>query len=164
VLGHTLPREGWAVRGRVGFLGHEPLLYRDLSARENLRFHARLHGVATARIGELLDAVGMARRADEPVRALSRGMAQRVAICRAVLHEPELLLLDEPLANLDPGAASAVAPLIGRGSGAARVLISHDVEQGLQEADLVLGLRGGRTELLAPADEVRADDVRRLYA
>jgi heme exporter protein A len=163
VLGHTLPREGWAVRGRVGFLGHEPLLYRDLSARENLRFHAQLHGVAAARGDDLLEAVGMARRADEPVRALSRGMAQRVAICRAVLHQPELLLLDEPLANLDPGAAGAVAPLIGRESGATRVLISHDVEQGLAEADLVLGLRAGRPELVARADAIGRDDLRGLY-
>jgi heme exporter protein A len=164
VLGSELPREGWAVRGRIGLLGHEPLLYRDLSVRENLRFHARLHGVDDARAATLLDAVGMARRADEPVRSLSRGMAQRVAICRAVLHEPELLLLDEPLANLDPGAAGAVAPLIGRASGAARVLISHDVELGLAEADLVLGLRAGHAEIVAPAGEVRADDVRGLYA
>jgi heme exporter protein A len=163
VLGFALPREAWRVRGRVGLLGHEPLLYRDLSARENLRFHARLHGVAMARGESLLEAVGLARRADEPVRSLSRGMAQRVAICRAVLHEPELLLLDEPLANLDPGAAGAVAPLIGRGSGPARVLISHDVEAGLAEADLVLGLRGGRPALLAPAAEVGADDLRGLY-
>jgi heme exporter protein A len=164
VLGAELPREGWAVRGRIGLLGHEPLLYRDLSVHENLRFHARLHGVGDARAGALLEAVGMARRADEPVRSLSRGMAQRVAICRAVLHEPELLLLDEPLANLDPGAAGAVAPLIGRGSGPARVLISHDVEVGLAEADLVLGLRGGRAEIVAPVAEVGADDVRGLYA
>jgi heme exporter protein A len=164
VLGSVLPREGWAVRGRIGLLGHEPLLYRDLSVRENLRFHARLHGVDDARAGALLEAVGMARRADEPVRSLSRGMAQRVAICRAVLHEPELLLLDEPLANLDPGAAGAVAPLIGRESAAARVLISHDVELGLAEADLVLGLRAGRAEIVAPAASVGVDDVRRLYA
>jgi heme exporter protein A len=163
VLGHALPRDGWAVRGRIGLLGHEPLLYRDLTASENLRFHARLHGVGAGRAEVLLEAVGMMRRADEPVRSLSRGMAQRVAICRALLHEPELLLLDEPLANLDPGAAAAVAPLLGRGSGATRVLISHDVEQGLAEADLVLGLRGGRQELLAPAGEVGADDVRGLY-
>jgi heme exporter protein A len=163
VLGRALPREGWAVRGRVGLLAHEPLLYRDLTATENLRFHARLHGVAPERAGELLEAVGMARRADEPVRALSRGMAQRVAICRALLHSPELLLLDEPLANLDPGASGAVAPLIGRASGAARVLISHDVEQGLAEADLVVGLRAGRPELLAPAHEVGAGDLRGLY-
>jgi heme exporter protein A len=164
VLGSALPREGWAVRGRIGLLGHEPLLYRDLTARENLRFHARLHGVAGDRAEALLEAVGMARRGGEPVHALSRGMAQRVAICRAVLHEPELLLLDEPLANLDPGAAGAVAPLIGRASGATRVLISHDVEAGLAEADLVLGLRGGRPALLAPVAAVGAHDVRELYA
>jgi heme exporter protein A len=163
VLGRELPREGWAVRGRIGLLAHEPLLYRDLSPRENLCFHARLHGVGLARVEELLAAVGMARRADEPLRSLSRGMAQRVAICRAVLHEPELLLLDEPHANLDPGAAGAVAPLIGRASGAARVLISHDVEQGLAEADFVLGLRAGRPELVGAAGSVGAAELRGLY-
>ena len=151
VLGATFPDEAWRARGRTGLLAHDPLLYRDLSARENLRFHARLHDVDEARAGELLEAVGMTRRADEPLHSLSRGMAQRVAICRAVLHRPQLLLLDEPLANLDPGAAAAVAPLIGRGAGVARVLISHDVELGLAEADLVLGLRGGRPIVCAPA-------------
>jgi heme exporter protein A len=164
VLGRELPREGWAVRGRVGLLAHEPMLYRELSVRENLLFHARLHGVAPARVEELLAIVGLTRRADDPVRTLSRGMAQRAAICRAVLPEPELLLLDEPLANLDPGAADAVEPLIGRAAGATRVLISHDVEQGLAEADLVLGLRGGKAAILAPAADVGPQDVRRLYA
>jgi ABC-type multidrug transport system ATPase subunit len=159
VLGRELPREGWAVRGRVGFLGHDPLLYRDLTARENLRFHARLHGVAFARIDTLLEAVGLERRGDEPVHTFSRGMVQRLAVCRAVLHEPELLLLDEPLAGLDPGAAAAVAPLL---SGGTRVLISHDVEHGLEEADLVLGLRRGRPALLGPG--VTAAEVRGLYA
>jgi heme exporter protein A len=163
VLGHELPREGWAVRGRIGLLAHEPLLYRDLTARENLRYHARLHGVAPARIDVLLEAVGMRLRADEAVRLLSRGMTQRVAICRAVLHEPELLLLDEPLANLDPGAAALVEPLIGRSAGATRVVISHDVEAGLAEADLVLGLRGATVALLAPGAAVGAADVRELY-
>jgi heme exporter protein A len=163
VLGCALPKEAWRVRGRIGLLAHEPLLYRDLTARENLRFHARLHDVPAARADTLLDAVGLTRRADEPVRALSRGMAQRVAICRAVLHEPELLLLDEPLANLDPGAAAAVAPLIGRAAGATRVLISHDVEAGLAEADAVLGLRAGRPALVAEAAGMRPEDLRELY-
>ena len=164
VLGSALPDEGWKVRGRVGLLGHEPMLYRDLTVHENLRFHARLHDVAPGRIGELVDAVGLGGRADEPVHTLSRGMTQRAAICRATLHAPELLLLDEPLANLDPGGALAVAPLIGRQAGPARVLISHDVEQGLGEADWVLGLRGGRQAFFAPAAEVEVKDVRGLYA
>jgi heme exporter protein A len=163
VLGAALPGESWKVRGRIGLLGHEPLLYRDLTVHENLRFHARLHGVEEARVEALLDQVGLRPRADEPVRTLSRGMAQRVAICRASLHEPELLLLDEPLANLDPGAAEAVEPLIGRTAGPARVVISHDVEHGLAEADLVLGLRAGRAAMLEPAASVTAGDVRGLY-
>jgi ABC-type multidrug transport system ATPase subunit len=95
------------------------------------------------------------------VRTLSRGMAQRVAICRASLHEPELLLLDEPLANLDPGAAEAVEPLIGRNAGPARVVISHDVEHGLSEADLVLGLKRGRPAILAPA--ASSAEIQSLY-
>jgi heme exporter protein A len=163
VLGLELPKEAWKARGRIGLLAHEPLLYRDLSARENLRFHARLHDVPLERGEALLDAVGLARRGDEPVRDLSRGLAQRVAICRAVLHEPELLLLDEPLANLDPAAAETVDGLIGRPAGLARVLISHDVEAGLAEADQVLGLRAGRPVLVAGASEVGVADVRGIY-
>src|SRR3954447_718755 len=163
VLGRDLPADGWAVRGRVGLLAHDPLLYRELSPRENLVFHARLHGVAAPRVERLLDQVGLHARADEPVRPLSRGRAQRVAICRAALHEPEVLLLDEPLANLDPGAAEAVEPLIGRGAGPARVLISHDVSHGLEEADLVLGLRKGRPAILREASAVSTADIRGLY-
>jgi heme exporter protein A len=160
VLGAALPREAWKVRGRIGLLAHEPLLYRDLSVRENLRFHARLHGVAPERAAALVERVGLGGRDGDPVRTLSRGMTQRAAICRAVLHEPELLLLDEPLANLDPGGAEAVAPLL---RGPARVLISHDAEQGLAAADWVLGLRGGRQAIWAAAADVTLADVRGLY-
>jgi heme exporter protein A len=161
VLGRALPGEAWKVRGRVGLLGHDPLLHRDLTARENLRFHARLHGVAFARIEELLEQVGLALRGDEPVRELSRGMVQRVAACRAVLHEPEVLLLDEPTANLDPAAADALDPLVGRASGRTRVVTSHDPARGLAEADVVLGLRAGRPEL--SGSDVSEDAVRELY-
>jgi len=164
VLGHELPDEGYAVRGRIGFLGHEPLLYRELTGRENLHFHARLHRAAPARVDAVLDAVGMRGRADDPVAELSRGMVQRLAVARAVLHEPELLLLDEPLANLDPAAVAQVDPLIGRASGRTRVLTSHDPAGGLQGADVALGLKGGRVALLAPAADVTSKQIAQLYA
>jgi heme exporter protein A len=144
VLGCSLPQEAWKLRGRIGYLGHEPLLYRDLTGRENLRFHARLHGIrgerAEARIEELLVAVGMERRADERVAELSAGMRQRLAICRCVLHEPKLLLLDEPDSNLDTGGRELARGLIGPGQGRTRVVVTHDPERALPDADLVLRL------------------------
>jgi heme exporter protein A len=144
VLGCSLPREAWKLRGRIGYLGHEPLLYRDLSGRENLRFHARLHGLkgapAEARIAELLAAVGMERRADNRVAELSAGMRQRLAICRCVLHEPELLLLDEPDSNLDAEGRELARELIGPGTGRTRVVVTHDPDRHLPEADQVLRL------------------------
>jgi heme exporter protein A len=162
VLGEPLPRRAFAVRPQVGLLGHEPLLYRDLTARENLHYHARLHGTPAVRVDELLDKVGMERRADDPVRSLSRGMVQRVAVCRAVLHDPKLLLLDEPRANLDPAAVERVEPLIGRGNGHARVITSHDPQAAIREADLVLGLKDGRAAFVGAPAEVR-DRVGALY-
>ncbi len=163
VLGRSLPGEAWGVRGRIGLLAHEPLLYRELSARENLRFHARLHGVGEERVEEMLECVSMTHRAREPVRTLSRGMVQRVAIARAVLHDPELLLLDEPYANLDPAAIELVGPLIGAQAGRTRVICSHDPAGGLAEADVVLGLRAGRPALLGPAREVEVGRITELY-
>ena len=163
VLGRALPDDGWAVRGRIGLLTHEPLLYRDLSGRENLRFHARLHGVAFDRVEELLDRVGLRLRADDRVHTYSRGMVQRLAVCRAVLHDPDVLLLDEPRANLDPAAADLVEPLIGAASGRTRVVTSHDPAGGLAEADIALGLRGGRAAFVAPVDHVRNAEIGALY-
>jgi heme exporter protein A len=163
VLGHALPDEGWAVRGRIGLLGHAPLLYRDLSGRENLAFHARLHGVPLERAWELLERVGLSARADDKVHTYSRGMVQRLAVCRAVLHDPEVLLLDEPRANLDPAAAELVEPLIGAASGRTRIVTSHDPAGGLAEADLALGLRAGRADLVAPAGEIDTARIGALY-
>jgi heme exporter protein A len=164
-LGHELPRDAHALRARVGMVGHETLLYRDLTPHENLAFYARLYQVPDpeTRIAELLEATGMTPRAEEPVHDLSRGMAQRVAVCRAVLHRPELLLLDEPHAHLDPEAAALVEPLIGRASGATRVLVSHDVDHALAEADRVLGLRDGRVVVDARAGEVTPDAIHTVY-
>gem|GEM_PF-134783 len=164
LLGESLPARAWAVRGRLGYLGHEPLLYRDLSGRENLLYHARLHRVPAGRVDELLAAVQMRHRAEDPVRLLSRGMVQRLAVCRAVLHRPELLLLDEPRANLDPGAEALVEPLIGRSAGLTRVLTSHDPQAALAEADLVLGLREGRQAFLAAPASIPPSELSALYA
>jgi heme exporter protein A len=146
-LGCSLPEEAWKLRGRIGFLGHEPLLYRDLSGRENLRFHARLHGLTgeagELRIAELLAAAGMERRAEQRVAELSAGMRQRLAICRCVLHRPELLLLDEPDSNLDAEGRELARALIGVGVGRTRVIVSHDPERFEAEADQVLRLEAG---------------------
>ena len=161
VLGAELPGESWRARGRVGYLGHDPLLYPQLGARENLRFHARLHGVASTRVEELLTAVGLERRAGDRVGELSRGMVQRLAAARAVLHDPALVLLDEPTAGLDPAAAQLLEPLLGRASGRTRVLVTHDVERGLAECDVAIGLRGGR-QMLSGTPSVT--EIRGLYA
>ncbi len=153
VLGASLPGEAWKVRGRIGFLAHEPLLYRDLSGRENLRFHARLHGLpaeqAERRIATLLAAVGMERRGDDRIVELSAGMRQRLAICRAVLHEPGLLLLDEPDSSLDAEGRELAREVISADADRSRVLVTHDAERALPDAD--------RAIVLAPDGRVARD-------
>jgi ABC-type multidrug transport system ATPase subunit len=166
VLDCSLPAEAWRARGRIGYLGHEPLLYRDLSGGENLAFAARLHGLPDApeRIAWLLEQVRMSARADELVRNLSAGMVQRLAVCRAVLHRPELLLLDEPTSHLDPEAASLVEPLIGPAADLTRVLVTHEIESGLAEAQRVVVLRaGGAVAYEGPASGLSAGDARAIY-
>ena len=129
----TAPGREPASRRAIGLLSHQSHLYDDLSAAENLAFAARLYGVSdpegTAR-GRLA-ALGLAERADEPVRRLSRGLLQRVAIARALLHEPTLLLLDEPFTGLDPHATSQVTTMLRAEllRGAAVVLVSHEVRE-----------------------------------
>ena len=168
VLGNELPREAWKLRGRIGFLGHDALLYRDLGAAENLRFHARLFGLADdgeERIAELLDRVGLAHRAGTRVGEMSAGMVQRLAVCRAVLHDPELLVLDEPLANLDPAGAEAVTPLLGPAPGRSRILVTHDVASALANSDRVLALaRNGSLAFTGDAASIDPDQARAIYS
>ncbi len=166
VLGAELPRGSWKARGRIGYVGHEPLLYRELSIHENLEFNARLHGLAAPgeRIGELLGRAGLGRRSDEPVRNLSAGMLQRAAVCRALLHEPELLLLDEPRSHLDVAGAEIVDAMVAPKAGRARVIVTHELERGLAEADRVLALRADGTVAHAgPARELSAAGAGALY-
>lgn len=163
VLGEELPKDGWAVRGRIGLIGHDALVYRDLTARENLTFTAKLHAAPISEIDRILERVELSTRADEPVRNFSKGMLQRLSVARAMLPDPDLLLLDEPLANLDPGAAMLLEPFIGAAPHHARVIVTHDIEHGLDSADLVLGLTRGRMEWFEPAQQVSASDARSLY-
>ena len=167
VLGAELPRSAWQARGRIGYLAHGPLLYRDLTVVEALGFHASLHGVRDAdeRVTHLLAAVGLDRRRAQLVRTLSAGQLQRLAVCRCVLGEPELLLLDEPGAHLDPAGLATVKPLIGRGQGATRVIVTHDVEGGLGDADRALVLNAdGSAAYEGPAGGVSPAEARAVYA
>jgi heme ABC exporter ATP-binding subunit CcmA len=166
ILGHRVPAESWRLRGRIGYLGHDPSLYRDLTVEENLRFHARLHGVAEAdtAIAATLETAGLTRRAGELVRNLSAGLAQRAAACRALLHEPELLLLDEPAAHLDPEAAERLESMLGARAGRTRVTVTHDVDAALGEADRVLALRrDGSVAYEGLAAGLSAGDARAVY-
>ncbi len=165
VLGAALPREAWKVRGRLGYLGHEPLLYRELSVRENLELNARLHRVPDpdARIATLLERAGIAHRAAEQVRNLSAGMLQRAAICRALVHAPELLLLDEPRSHLDLGAVGVVDDLLGPAAGRTRVVVTHEIDSGLGEAEAVLALRAdGSVAYAGPAGGLPLPDARAI--
>lgn len=168
VLGCSLPRDAWKLRGRLGYLGHSPLLYRDLSAVENLRFHARLFGLGERsehRIDELLGRVSLGHRRSTLVGDMSAGMTQRLAICRAVLHQPELLVLDEPLANLDLAGAEAVAPLLGSAPARTRVLVTHDLVAALAEADRVLAIRrDGTVAFEGEAAALDPEVARAVYA
>jgi heme exporter protein A len=163
VLGEDIPKDSWAVRGRVGLIGHDPLVYRDLSARENLIFTARMNNVPVSEVDDILERVDLGGRADEPVRNFSKGMLQRLSTARAILPQPELLLLDEPRANLDPGAALLLEPFIGPARHRSRVIVTHDIEYGLGQADVALGLKRGHTEWLQPADRVSEAEARGLY-
>ncbi len=164
VLGHALPGERWALRGKVGLVAHDPLLYRDLTIAENLHYHARLHRLPPSRVDALLEQAELTTRADQPVYALSRGLTQRTAVVRALLPDPELLLLDEPLANLDPLAAELVAGLIAPAPGRTRVLASHDPVAAVAEADQVIVLgAGAKVRHVGPAGALGPSELQELY-
>ncbi len=133
VKGHRLPQQATAVRRRLGFVSHQPLLYGDLSGEENLRFYARLYSLPDAdrRIVEVLNMVGMYRHRRDLVRTYSRGMQQRLAIARALLPDPDVLLLDEPYTGLDQDAAAMLDEILARVSTQKRtvVLTSHDLSK-----------------------------------
>ncbi len=155
------------IRQYLGLVTHAPLLYNDLSAQENLAFYARLYGVAAPqkRIHELLDRVGLLHRRRDLVRTFSRGMVQRMAIARALLHNPPILLLDEPDTGLDPQAAEMMASFLREIGGSERTVLmtTHHLERGLELADRVMILRGGRILFDQQADAISYETLRPTY-
>jgi heme exporter protein A len=131
IAGYQLPREAAQVRARLGVVSHLPLLYGDLTAEENLRFYARMYNLpdAEARITEVLEMVGLEARRRDLVRTYSRGMQQRLAIGRAVLHDPDVMLFDEPYTGLDQDASSMLDEVLRTVASQGRtvVMTSHDL-------------------------------------
>ncbi|MHB8628191.1 MAG: heme ABC exporter ATP-binding protein CcmA [Aggregatilineales bacterium] len=164
--GWRLPDESAAVRAHLGVVGHMPLLYAELTAEENLRFFAQLYGVNTARVGVVLDRVGLTSRAHDRVGAFSRGMQQRLSIARALLHEPEVWLLDEPHTGLDVVGASLLDDLIAelRTAGRTLILTTHDFDRALALSDHVAILSRGKIVGLAERSTLDPASLGAWYA
>jgi ABC-type multidrug transport system ATPase subunit len=157
LFGSTVGANSSSIRSQIGIISHQPMLYRDLSAMENLIFFGRLYDIANprARGEEMLSLVGLSNRADDAVKTLSRGMIQRVSIARALMHDPSLLLADEPFDGLDVPSTNALEAFLGRlqDQGKTVVIANHDIAQSLRLADTVFVLHRGCRVIEARADE-----------
>ncbi len=149
---------------RIGALSYQTYLYDELTVLENLRFYGRLFGVEDReeRIESLLSTVGMESRSGSPVRTLSRGMRQRVALARALLHDPDILLLDEPYSGLDQDAMVMLKTVL-TARNKTILLVTHDLVRGLESADRVAILNRGRLVFEAEARELSASDFEQTY-
>jgi heme exporter protein A len=177
--GLDLAKYADGIRRYLGVVSHAPLLYDSLSAEENLRFFARLYGLQQPgeRIAHLLTRVGLYARRTDLVRTYSRGMVQRLAIARALLHDPEILLLDEPDTGLDPQAAEMLhgllvelssravphPPLANTSASRTIITVTHSLERGLALADRAVILAGGRIVFDAATQSFAASEFRALY-
>lgn len=144
VLGHELPDGADVARRQIGYLGHDPGVYLDLSPIQNLELFGDLYGIAErdARIELLLEQVGLIHRAHDATRTFSRGMVQRLGLARMLLHEPTLLLLDEPFSGLDALGAQLLDDVLAQGRSA--VIVTHDVERTPEWADRIVVMARGK--------------------
>lgn len=167
LFGKDLRKSGADARSAVGLLSHETFLYADLTVEDNLRFFARLYRIdhAEQRIAELLAQFSLETRRNTGVRELSRGMKQRLSLVRALLHQPRLLLLDEPFSGLDEDGCNVLTELVRdfTRSGGSLLLTTHSVERGLDVADRVVILERGRVAFESDASVVDANEIRRVY-
>ncbi len=167
IAGEELGGGDQAWRRRIGILSHQTFLYGGLSAAENLDFYARLHGLPDrrTRVAEALDSIELRSRGGDPVRTFSRGMQQRLALARTLLHDPEVVLLDEPYTGLDPHAAAMLRGVLERLKDGRRtvLLVTHNLSQGLELADRVAVQVGGRWVSDEPRAAVDAAAFERVY-
>lgn len=163
LFGKSLNRSNAVLRAKIGLIAHNSMLYRDLSARENLRFFANLYGIGEPedRVVRMLKMVGLLDRANDPVKNFSRGMTQRISIARALLHDPQLLLADEPFAGLDAPSSAALETLLHKLNVAGKtiVLVNHDIDQTLRLAERAIVLRQGKVALDQPTHRLYAREV-----
>lgn len=168
--GWELPREAAAVRGQIGMVSHKVLLYENLSAQENLRFFARLYNLprddAEERIARLLKRVGLARRAHDQVRTYSRGMQQRLSIARALLHDPHVLLFDEPYTGLDQDGSAALDGLLAEvhADGHTIVMATHDLNRAAALASRVVILSRGTVGFDEPTSALTPAGLASVYS
>jgi heme exporter protein A len=167
VAGYALPGEAAAVRRRLGVVSHLPLLYGDLTAEENLRFYGRMYAVERleARITEILEQIGLAGRRRDLVRTFSRGMQQRLAIGRAVLHDPEVMLFDEPHTGLDQDACIMLDSVLRQvaASGRTVVMTSHDLARASDLASRFDVLSRGSIQASIRREDLAQDGLLAFY-
>jgi heme exporter protein A len=167
IAGYRLPNQAAAVRSRLGVVSHLPLLYGDLTAEENLQFYARMYGVSEMdnRIPEVLDLIGLKQRRRDLVRTFSRGMQQRLAIGRAVLHDPDVMLFDEPHTGLDQDACIMLDSVLSEVAARGRtvVMTSHDLARAADLASRFDVLSRGVITTSVQRTDIDTDDLLAVY-
>ena len=167
IAGYRLPDQASAVRRRLGVVSHLPLLYGDLTAEENLRFYGRMYGVKdlNQRVKEVLELVGLTARRRDLVRTFSRGMQQRLAIGRAVLHDPDVMLFDEPHTGLDQDASAMLDKVLREVAARGRtvVMTSHDLARAADLASRFDILSRGVVTASVKRDEIDPNNLLAIY-
>lgn len=166
IAGISLKDEPDAAREQIGLISHNSMLYADLNAEQNLQLYARLYGVQNPqeRVDEMLEAVELSHRRLDAVRTFSRGMAQRLAIARALLHDPQVVLLDEPYSGLDPHAVDIFDALLESvRENRSFIMVSHDLRKGFDACSHAMVLAKGKKVVYAAKCDIDYDAFATLY-
>lgn len=165
VEGHSV--HDATVRRHIGLISHQSMLYRALTARENVEFAARLYGIPDPANAakRALERMRILDRRDAPVRSLSRGLQQRVSIARAIVHEPSVVLLDEPYTGLDAAGAVALTEMLQvlRAADAALILVTHNLDEGLAVASRAAVMLAGKVVRIDESHDLNLQDYQAMY-